>query len=66
VPGSSRPVRRTARRATPSGRSPGRGVDAYLCYPGHEAVWDEQWSRVLNADGSVDTGRKKGYAEVAW
>ena len=27
VPGSSRPVSRTARRATPSGRSPGRSVE---------------------------------------
>lgn len=41
-------------------------LDAYLCYPGHEAVWDGQWSRVLGADGSVVDGAKKGYAEVAW
>jgi hypothetical protein len=44
----------------------GGALDAYLCYPGQEAVWHEQWSRVLNADGSVVANRKKGYAEVAW
>ena len=44
----------------------GGTLDAYLCYPGQEAVWDCQWSTVRNADGSVVAGRKKGYAEVAW
>ena len=47
-------------------RPVGGALDAYLCYPGQEAVWHEQWSRVLNADGSVVANRKKGYAEVAW
>jgi len=32
VPGSSRPVSRTARRATPSGRSPGRSVGHLRCH----------------------------------
>jgi Family of unknown function (DUF6932) len=44
----------------------GGALDAFLCYPGHEAVWDERWSRVLTSDGSVVAGQKKGYAEVAW
>lgn len=44
----------------------GGALDAYLCYPGQEATWDYQWSKVLNADGSVIADRKKGYAEVAW
>jgi hypothetical protein len=41
-------------------------IDAYLCYPGHEATWQYQWSRVLNADRSVAKDQEKGYVEVVW
>jgi len=41
-------------------------VDAYICAPGHEDVWDANWSRVTDAYGSVIEGKTKGYAEVAW
>jgi hypothetical protein len=41
-------------------------IDAYLCWPGHEATWHETWSRVTDAKGVVMNGRTKGYAEVVW
>jgi hypothetical protein len=41
-------------------------IDAYLCKPGHEATWQEAWSRVTDAGGAVIKGQAKGYAEVAW
>lgn len=41
-------------------------IDAYLCRPGHEATWQEAWSRVTDTEGAVIKGRAKGYAEVEW
>jgi hypothetical protein len=44
----------------------GGTVDAFLCYPGHEAVWQERWSRVLDAYGDAVQGQEKGFTEVSW
>lgn len=41
-------------------------IDAFVCYPGHEGVWHERWTAVTDPEGNVITGKKKGYAEVAW
>ena len=41
-------------------------IDAFLCRPGHEATWHDQWSKVTDAGGTVVEGKTKGYAEVAW
>jgi hypothetical protein len=41
-------------------------IDAYLCRPGQEATWHEEWSRVTDAAGVVIQGQVKGYAEVEW
>lgn len=41
-------------------------IDAYLCWPGHEATWHDAWSRVTDAKGVVIEGQAKGYAEVTW
>jgi hypothetical protein len=41
-------------------------VDAFLAKPDQEAIWDEQWSRVLGPDRHVVVDQKKGYAEVTW
>ena len=41
-------------------------VDAFICAPGHEDVWDARWSRVTDAYGAVIEDKAKGYAEVTW
>jgi hypothetical protein len=41
-------------------------IDAYLCRPGHEATWQDEWSRVTDAGAAVIEGQVKGYAEVEW
>lgn len=41
-------------------------VDAYIVQPDQEAVWDEQWSKVLGPNRHVLSDAKKGYVEVTW
>jgi hypothetical protein len=41
-------------------------VDGFLVRPDQEAVWDEQWSRVMGPRRRVLPDQKKGYAEVTW
>ena len=41
-------------------------IDAFLCWPGHEDTWHDQWSTVTDVRGTVVEGKTKGYAEVAW
>lgn len=44
----------------------GGAIDAYVCQPGEEAFWREEWSRVLDERRNVVSGTLKGFAEVAW
>lgn len=44
----------------------GGAIDAYMCQPGEDAFWHEEWSRVLDAERNVVSGHVKGFAEVAW
>jgi hypothetical protein len=44
----------------------GGALDAFLCYPGHEHIWEQTWASVKGDDGEIVTGMAKGFAEVSW
>lgn len=39
-------------------------LDAFLCYPGQDAIWHDTWSSVKGDDGTIIEGIAKGYVEV--
>jgi len=44
----------------------GGALDAFLCYPGQEAMWEQTWSSVKDSAGHIVPGAIKGFVEVSW